>query len=210
MRKFFTILSVCLLVSLSLLAQNKKSNKIRLGLGVKTGVNLTHFNIDDLSDNTYAGYSSKYRTGFVLGGFVTIPVYHKFSIQPEFLYSSMGGDYWTKPTSTSAREHIRARYNYFSIPVLAKYNFYKHLTVFAGPQFDQLITGRETNSSGAYKVSDYLKDNDVFIAGGLEFWASRHIVFQVKYMRGFNDVDNRANGVRYYQEGVQATFGVKF
>src|SRR5678816_469579 len=127
MRKFFTILSVCMIVSLSLLAQHKKMNKIRLGLGAKTGINLTHFNIENLKDDPYPGYSSKYRTGFVLGGFIIIPVYHKLSIQPEFLYSSMGGDYWTNPTSTSGREHIRARYNYFSIPVLAKYNFYKSL-----------------------------------------------------------------------------------
>jgi hypothetical protein len=29
-------------------------------------------------------------------------------------------------------------------------------------------------------------------------------------MRGFNDLENRANGVRFYQEAVQATVGIKF
>ena len=210
MRKCFTILSVCLFISLGLLAQNKKMNKIKLGLGAKTGINLTHFRINNLQDDPYPGYNSKYRTGFVLGGFVMIPVYHKFSIQPEFLYSSMGGDYWTNPTTTTGYQHVRARYNYFSIPVLAKYNFYKKFTVVAGPQFDQLIAARETTSSGVYKASDYLKDNDVLLAAGLEYWPCGHFVFQLKYMRGFNDVDTRANGVRYYNEGIQATFGIKF
>jgi len=192
-------------MSPGLLAQNRKMNKIKLGYGFKTGINLTHFHIDNLKDDPYPGYSSKYRTGFVLGMFVNVPVYKQFSVQPEFLYSSMGGDYWTK-----LRDHVRARYNYFSVPVLVKYNFYKRLSVVAGPQFDLLIAAKERDNSGVYRASDYLKDNDVFVTAGLEFQASKYIVFQARYMKGFNDIDYRSDGIRYYQEGVQATFGLKF
>ena len=204
MRKFFTILTVALFASLSLMAQKKKFH-VKLDYGLKTGINVTHFHLDNLRDQTEKSFNSKWRTGFVFGLFVKVPIYKGFSIQPEFLYSSMGGDY-----RTITQNHVRARYNYFSIPVLGKYNFCKHWSVFAGPQFDFLIQGKESSGSGSYKVSDNLKDFDILATGGLEFWASKHIVFQVRYMRGFNDVDLRANGVRYYSEGVQGTFGVRF
>jgi hypothetical protein len=93
---------------------------------------------------------------------------------------------------------------------LVKYNFCRHFAVVGGPQFDLLLTARESRSGGTYKVSDDLKDHDVLVTGGVEFWATKHVVFQVRYMRGFNDIDNRANTVRYFNEGVQATVGIKF
>jgi hypothetical protein len=213
MRKTFTILFVCLLAGLCVMAQAKKpAAKKRLvsAVGVKTGLNFSHLILDDLTDQPVETLNPKWRTGFVLGGFITIPVYKHFSIQPEFGYSSMGGDYWVSPSSTSGLEHVRARYNYFSVPVLVKYGFCKHFAVVAGPQFDVLISGKESRGSGTYKVSDDLKDHDVLATGGLEFWAGKCVVFQVRYMRGFNDVDVRPNTVRYYNEGVQATVGVKF
>ena len=204
MRKIFTILTVSFFVSLGLMAQPKKMH-IKLGYGLKTGLNFTHFRLNDLRDQPDEHLNTKWRTGFVLGGFVTVPVYKKISIQPEFLYSSMGGDYWTQ-----LQEHVRARYNYFSIPVTLKYNLCKNFALLAGPQFDFLIQGKESTGEGKFKVSDNLKDHDILVTGGIEFWASKHIVFQVRYMRGFNDVDYRSNMVRYYNEGVQGTFGIKF
>jgi outer membrane protein with beta-barrel domain len=209
MRKFLTILVCVLFISTSLLAQDKKLH-LKLDWGMKTGMNVSHLLLRDLQDNTDHRFNSKWRTGFVFGFFVKVPVYKEFSIQPEFLYSSMGGDYWTAPTSTSATQHIRTRFNYFSIPVMAKYSLNKHWGFLAGPQFDFVINGKEKNSEGTFKVSDDLKDFDGLFTAGVEYWAGNTIVFMVRYMHGFNDVEYRANGVRFYQEGFQGTIGIKF
>jgi|SRR6185369_1593727 len=209
MRKIFTILFITLFVSTSLLAQKKKFH-VKLDYGVKTGMNFSHLLLRDLQDNVDHDFNSKWRTGFVLGMFVKVPVYKKFSVQPEFLYSSMGGDYYTPTSGPSGYQHVRDRYNYFSIPIMVKYQVCEHFNVVAGPQFDFLIEGTERNASGTYKVSDQLKDFDGMVTGGVEFWASKSINFMLRYMKGFNDLENRANGVRFYQEGVQATIGVKF
>jgi outer membrane protein with beta-barrel domain len=213
MRKFFTILVCVLSISTSLLAQKKTEQKkfhIKLDYGAKTGINFSHLYLRDLQDNTDHRFNSKWRTGFVLGMFVKVPVYKQFSIQPEFLYSSMGGDYWTTPTTSSATQHVRVRYNYFSIPIMAKYTLNKHWGFLAGPQFDFLINGTERNSEGTFKVSDNLKDFDGLVTAGVEYWAGNSIVFMVRYMRGFNDIEYRANMVRFYSEAVQATMGIKF
>jgi hypothetical protein len=209
MRKFFTIFIITLFVSATLLAQKKKFH-VKLDYGMKTGMNFSHLLLRDLQDNVDHDFNSKWRTGFVLGMFVKVPVYKKFSVQPEFLYSSMGGDYYTPTSGPSGYQHVRDRYNYFSIPVMAKYQLCDHINIVAGPQFDFLIAGREKNGSGTYKVSDQLKDFDGMVTGGVELWAGKCINFMVRYMKGFNDLENRANGVRFYQEAVQATVGVKF
>jgi hypothetical protein len=209
MRKISTIFFITIFTSLSLIAQKKKFH-VKLDYGVKTGMNFSHLLLRDLQDNVDHDFNSKWRTGFVLGMFVKVPVYKKFSIQPEFLYSSMGGDYYTPTSGPSGYQHVRDRYNYFSIPVMAKYQLCHNVNIVAGPQFDFLIAGKERNSSGTYKVSDQLKDFDGMVTGGLEFWASQSINFMLRYMKGFNDLENRANGVRFYQEGIQVTVGVKF
>jgi hypothetical protein len=209
MRKMFTILTIVLFASFSLMAQKTtqktKRVKVKFYWGLKSGLNYTHFSLSNLRDKAAANYTETWKAGFVSGMFVNIPVYKNFSVQPEFLYSAMGGNYY-KPDGSQ----VKARYNFFSIPTIAKYKFCKHWAVFAGSQFDFLIQGKETTSAGTFKVSDNLKDFDIFAVGGLELWAGKHIVFQVKYMRGFNDIDYRVNGLRYYQEGVQGTFGVRF
>src|SRR6266542_2802828 len=204
MRKIFTILFIFIFTSTSLLAQKKKFH-VSLDYGVKTGMNFSHLLLRDLSDNVDHDFNSKWRTGFVLGMFVKVPVYKKFSIQPEFLYSSMGGDYYTPTSGPSGFQHVRDRYNYFSIPVMAKYQLCSHINIVAGPQFDFLIEGKERNSSGTYKVSDQLKDFDGMVTGGVEFMTGKTINWMLRYMKGFNDLENRANGVRFYQEGIQAT-----
>ena len=48
------------------------------------------------------------------------------------------------------------------------------------------------------------------VTGGVEFLTGKTINWMIRYMKGFNDLENRANGVRFYQEGIQATVGIKF
>ena len=148
MRKCFIVLTVISFVSSGLMAQDKKMHRVRLGYGLKTGMNYTHFYLNNLKDALDQRFDRSWRTGFVFGGFVTVPVYKQFSIQPEFLYSSMGGDY-----TTDQQDNVRARYNYFSIPVTAKYKVCRKIALLVGPQFDFLIQGKESTNGGKFKVS---------------------------------------------------------
>src|SRR5262245_18661974 len=107
MRKIFTFLILSLFFSSSLLAQKKKWGHF----GLKTGLNYTTIKTDA------ANAESVWKTGFVLGAFVKIPVNAKTAIQPEFLYSSMGGNI----TYNNLPPTNNYRLNYFSIPILVKY-----------------------------------------------------------------------------------------
>jgi hypothetical protein len=204
MRKIVILLTAALFVSLGLFAQKKKMH-VKADWGMKIGINGSHFYLHDLQDENAPNIHTRWKTGFVLGAFVNLPIYKKVSIQPEFLYSGMGGYYYN-----ANNDLIKARYNYFSIPVEVKYKLSKKFAVLVGPQFDFLIEGKERVNGQNSHVSDGLKDFDIAITGGLEWWVSKHLFFAGRYMRGFNDLDYRPDMMRYYSEGVQLTMGIKF
>ncbi|MER3499450.1 MAG: hypothetical protein C4308_12870 [Chitinophagaceae bacterium] len=206
MRKISILLFAILLPGIGAFAQKKKFH-LKLEYGMKIGMNGSHFYLHDLQENNAPYIHTRWKTGFVLGAYVNMPLYKKISVQPEFLYSGMGGTYYD---IREADTKVKARYNYFSIPVLAKYKISKKWAFIAGPQFDFLIQGKERVGGKNHIVSDGLKDFDIGATGGIEFWPVKRIFLSGRYMRGFNDVDYRADMMRYYMEGVQLTMGIKF
>ena len=168
--------------------------------GIKSGIN---FSILRISGSASTGLDAKWKTGFVVGAFVKIPVASNFAIQPEFLYSSMGAHL----KSTIASED-RYRLNYFSIPVLAKIKICKKLMAVAGPQIDMMIEAKKYNADGYSKVTDDFEDHDLLLTGGLECWPLSSISITARYIHGFTDIDKSSNLVMKNQ-GVQITLGVK-
>ena len=127
--------------------------------------------------------NSDFRTGFVAGAFVNFPIRKSpISFQPEFLYSSMGGD-----LSSELKEKENFRFNYFSIPVLIKYQFSKKLAAFAGPQMDAILYAEESNKFGEFDITKSVEEFDAYITGGLEYWIGKDIVLGGRYMHGLNE-----------------------
>ena len=90
MRKFVLLLTSVFFVIISLPVSSQTSPKQKVSLGIKSGVNVSRLKLNGKIPGVM---SSDFRTGFVAGAFVSFPVRKSpFSIQPEFLYSSMGGD----------------------------------------------------------------------------------------------------------------------
>ena len=133
MRKFVLLLTTVFVIIISLPASSQTTENRKTSLGIKTGVNVSRLRLNGKIPGIM---TSNYRTGFVAGAFVNFPVGKKspFSIQPEFLYSSMGGD-----LKNEINEKQNLRFNYFSVPVLIKFQFSKKLAAFAGPQVDAIL-----------------------------------------------------------------------
>jgi hypothetical protein len=197
MRKCITFLITTVFASSVLIAQKGH----HAAFGIKSGINFSTLRI---SGSASTGLDAKWKTGFVVGAFVKIPVASNFAIQPEFLYSSMGAQL----KSTSASED-RYRLNYFSIPVLAKIKICKKLMAVAGPQLDMMIQAKKYNADGYSKVTDDFEDHDLLLTGGLECWPLSCISITARYIHGFNDIDKSLN-LAMKNQGVQITLGVKF
>jgi hypothetical protein len=196
MRKITTIIIIALLLSTSLMAQKKKGGNF----GLKTGLNYSSISTDDDAD-------TKWNTGFVLGAFVKIALNKGWAIQPEFLYSSMGGG-----IETGIPPRNDYRLNYFSIPVLIKYKFCKSANIVVGPQIDFMIQAKRRNGGLSSKVTNDFNEHSFNAAGGIEWWPTRCLNFGLRYIHGLSNIVNEdgptPNTNEWKNRGVQLTVGV--
>ena len=203
MRKFVLLLTSVFFVIISLPVSSQTSPKQKVSLGIKSGVNVSRLKLNGKIPGVM---SSDFRTGFVAGAFVSFPVRKSpFSIQPEFLYSSMGGD-----LQNELKEKQNLRFNYFSIPVLIKFQFTKKFAAFAGPQLDAIIYAKENNKFGEFNITEAVEEFDVYATGGLEWWAAKDIVLNARYMHGFKKVYTTAPDITMNNRGFQITLGLRF
>ena len=183
------------------LSQTTDTSKVIFG--IKTGLNVSRLK---LNGKTTGVVNSNFRTGFVAGAFVNFPVKKSpFSIQPEFLYSSMGGD-----LENEFNESQNLRINYFSVPVLIKYQFSKKLGAFAGPQLDLILYAKENNKFGEFNITESVSETDFYATGGLEWWPWRDIVINGRYMHGFKEVYTTTPDISMNNRGFQFTIGLRF
>src|SRR5258705_2975951 len=202
MRKFVLLLTTVLfIISLPVLSQSVDKQKI--SLGIKTGVNVSRLK---LNGKVPGVMNSDFRTGFVTGAFVNFPAGRSpFSFQPEFLYSSMGGDL---KNESNEKQHLT--FNYFSIPVLIKYQFTKKLAAFAGPQLDAIIYAKERNKNGLFNITKSVEEFDAYATWGMEWWPWKDIVLNARYMHGFKKVYTTAPEISMNNRGFQITLGLRF
>jgi outer membrane protein OmpA-like peptidoglycan-associated protein len=203
MRKFVLTFFTGFFLFFNLSAQSPSTGKKKVSAGILSGVNISKLKLDGKGAGVI---KSDFRTGFVAGAFVNFPAKKSpFSIQPEFLYSSMGGD-----LRNSLNEKQNIRLNYFSLPVLFKFNFSKRLAAFAGPQLDAIIYGKETNKFGDFNVTNSVEDFDALATWGMEWWVAKNFVLNARYMHGFKKVYPVATDVSANNRGFQITLGMKF
>ena len=202
MRKFVLLLTtVFFIISLPVLSQTIEKQKV--SLGIKTGANVSRLKLNGKIPGVV---NSDFRTGFVAGAFVNFPAGKSpISFQPEFLYSSMGGD-----LRNEFNEKQNLRFNYMSIPILIKYQFSKKLAAFAGPQIDAILYAEESNKFGEFNITESVSEFDAYATWGLEWWPWRDIVLNGRYMHGFKKVYTTAPEISMNNRGFQITLGLRF
>lgn len=157
-----------------------------LGFGLKAGVNLSSFNIDDAN----ASYDS--RTGFHAGIFGRAK-FGTVGLQPELLLFTQNADVWS-----NAFGNAEDRFTYLSIPVMIKFYPVGGLNLQVGPQFGFLLDGErkyETVIGNASKdIKDHYKSSDVSISLGAGYDFEFGLGLDFRYNLGVMDINNAANG----------------
>ncbi len=203
MRKFVLLLTTVFIVISSFAQTPATAEKQKVSLGIKTGMNLSKMRLNGKIPGLL---ESDYRRGFVAGAYLNFPFGKSpISFQPEFLYSSMGGD-----IQNEYHQKQNIRLNYFSLPLLLKYRFTKKLGAFAGPQIDAIIYAREENDLGVFNITKQVDEFDGLVTGGLEWWPWNNIVVGARYMHGFKRVYTRDPEITMNNRGFQFTIGLKF
>ena len=104
MKKLYLLLVLAFALSISVYAQDTSSKKMYWGY--KIGLNVSNLRVENAADGDW-------KTGLATGLFFNFKIHDKLSIQPEFLYSSMGA-------ANAGNDEGSLRLNYFSMPVLAR------------------------------------------------------------------------------------------
>ncbi len=196
MRKYFTLFILFAITASFASGQEKKTTT-----GIKAGVNMTTFR----TPVEYDTYEIFHKGGAAFGFFVERTVGKKFAIEASFLYSQMGGKI---EDLDFGRENFR--FNYFSVPLVLKYNIFPEVRVFAGPQCDFLIRATNRNKQAPdYDVTTRTKDIDLGWTAGVETWAAKKVGIGARYMSGTKDVSTRPGTYTCMNEGIQVYASIK-
>lgn len=184
-----TIFVTVLLVAISM---NMQAQLVKFG--VKAGVNYANQNGSDITVNG-SNYQTDAITSYHAGLIAEIKLVDSFAIQPELLYSTQGATY------KNAGEEFRNELGYLSIPVLAKINLNKFVSLELGPQASFLLSERNN-----FDVKD-ANTFDFAVVGGLGLNITKNLFIQGRYGLGLTDASKDAE---VKNSVVQVSAGFKF
>ena len=158
-------------------------------IGIKGGMNITAADVmKEASKDVQITNKNTYNGGIY--GRLKIKLIGIF-IQPELVYNTRGYNFDIKEPITGTTINIKQQSNYLDVPVLVGLKMFKFLRVYAGPNFQYLLTNEITGVDDAvalaidFKKTDMKKSNTgVQIGFGLDLSKFR---VDVKY--DFNPTD---------------------
>lgn len=187
MKKIFFIAAAMLGV-VSLSAQEKTTSS---QFGVKSTVNMSSFNGDDVKDNDY-------KVGFSAGVYGHFPITDQFAVQPEVNFTRIGGklkDDVTELGNTTIKDKNKTTLDYIQVPIMFKYYpGASRFNIEAGPQF-----GYNVYASNKQETSVYTNGTVNTISGKTDIKDNvKDFDFGVNFGLGYNVTDNINVGARYY------------
>ena len=171
MKKLLTILA--LVGTVYTASAQLKSRGVMIG--VKAGINLANISISDGGTST----SPNSLTRGTAGAFAMIPAGKKFTIQPELLYLGMGYKYGGS----------KAKFDYLSVPVLAKFTVAPGFGIYAGSQIGFLLSAKADGDD----VKDNIKSTDFSGVFGADYILSNGINFTTRYQLGLSNIVKDVN-----------------
>ena len=183
--------------------------------GVKAGLNYSSI-IGDLTNGI------KFRFSGHAGVFLEVELADRFSFQPELLYSSQGFQFSSDLSAIQNNGAIadqndfrtNVQFNYFTVPLLAKFSLKDRLAVEFGPQLgfllnqvtkiknldqrDETLPNNRTSTSGNFRL-------DYGVAAGLAYNFSESVSIQPRFYFGLR---NRLNGLENMLQNYNVTIQV--
>ena len=183
-----------ILVTVLLLAISSTMQAQLVKFGIKAGLNYDNQTGSDITINS-GNYDKEAITSYHAGLVAEIKLTDGFSVQPELLYSTQGATY--KYAATEFKNEL----GYLSIPVLAKFNLNKTVSLDLGPQASFLLS--ERNDFDVENAETF----EFGVAGGLTLNVTKSIFLQGRYVLGLTEASKDAD---VKNSVVQISAGFKF
>lgn len=185
------------LLSFSIVMAQRSKREEGIIFGIKGGLNISNM-MGDLNDNNL-------RTSIHLGVVSEIVISDRVSLQPELLYSGQGY------SDGSIVGFSRKKYNYITLPILAKINVIDQVSVEAGPSLGFLIGAKHKTDTSNTSI-----DGASFLDFGLNLGATYElkngIFFSSRYNYGLINANNSStkDAVKITNTVIQCSVGVLF
>ncbi|MFD1469172.1 porin family protein [Hymenobacter caeli] len=176
----------------------------KISFGIKAGFNSSNTDFNRGIPAPAAPVETAWKPGFVTGFLLQVPIGKRLFLQPEYLYSLMGGK-----NNTSGTEYS---FGYLSLPVLLKYSLTPRLEIMAGPQFDLLIRATQRVNGSSEDITHDTEERSVGATAGLEFYVMRNLSLAGRYLFGLNHIGigQRSAVTEFEFESVQLTTNFRF
>lgn len=180
-------------------------------IGIKAGANFSN-----VYDKYRDDFTSDYRVGFVIGGFLSIPLGTYVGLQPELLYSQKG--YNGTGTFLGINYTYRRTSSFIDLPILLQIKPSPIVSLVVGPQFSFLINNSD-DFDNANDVEDVIKAFDdislrkstLGLTGGLDLNLYPIVISgRVGFDLQNNYDDDSSNVPRYRNMWFQLTGGIMF
>lgn len=173
----------------------------QLGLhaGLKFGAN-----IDQITGQSF---NNEFSYGYHAGGFVSLNLSKKFSIQPEVLFSQTQQDTTSQFSQiyNTNKDVSKIKLSYLSIPVLLSFNPSKLFSIQAGPQYGILLNQNKNlleNGQTAFKTGDF------GVVGGVQLNIAAFKIYG-RYIVGLNNINDIDNRDKWKSQSFQIGVGLK-
>ena len=183
-----------ILVTVLLLAISSTMQAQLVKFGIKAGLNYANQTGSDITINS-GNYDKEAITSYHAGLVAEIKLTDGFSFYFELLYSTQGATY--KYAATEFKNEL----GYLSIPVLAKFNLNKTVSLDLGPQASFLLS--ERNDFDVENAETF----EFGVAGGLTLNVTKSIFLQGRYVLGLTEASKDAD---VKNSVVQISAGFKF
>ncbi len=188
--KIISFATMLLIFSLSSFSQG-------LNFGVKGGASINKI--------TGKSFKEEFTYGYHVGGYVTIGLGKKLSLQPEVLFNQINIDkssYFSSIYQFNKINNIKL--TYLSIPLLLNYNVSNILTLQAGPQFGILM---DQDKNILQNGEQAFKNGDFSMIGGLQLKLLKFRVYG-RYVIGLSNLDNIGDKDKWKSQSIQLGIGI--
>lgn len=165
--------------------------------GIKGGLNYANQTGSTIKVNN-KNYNTDAITSYHVGLITELRVTNGFAIQPELLYSTIGANY---KNTMVAIDEFKNELGYLSIPIMAKINLNKAISLDLGPQASFLLS--EKNKFNSKNAETY----EFGVAGGLSLNITDTFFLQTRYVLGLSEA---SKDTKVKNSVLQISAGFKF
>jgi hypothetical protein len=171
------------LVFFCLAAYSSRAQKMTPG--IKGGLNITDV----------TGFNGDNRLSGHVGLFLNGRINHRWSFQPEILYSGQGQQY-----PVAFRDEATLALSYINIPLMFQFYPVKQFYVEFGPQIGFLLSANIKNDDDKTEVDEWFKKVDGAICFGAGIQVTQLLGFYARYNAGIADISRDNNGLLNYRD----------